>query len=108
MMENNDKFLKQFFANNRREIVDNGFSRRVAHRLPDHGRRLSLLWTAFCFTLALVLFISLGGLQLVLDTLHETFSGMIQTEAAESDLKSLLIATIVLFYLGYRKVSSLV
>lgn len=107
MVENNDKLLKQFFANNRQEIADNGFTRRMTHRLPGRSRRLSMIWAAFCFTLALALFISLNGPQLVLDTLRETFNSIIQTEAAEFDLKSLLITTIVLLYLGYRKIFSL-
>ena len=107
MMENDDKLLEQFFANNRQEIEDNGFTRRVAHRLPEHSHRLSQIWTVFCFTLALVLFVALNGLQLVLDTLRETLNGAIQSGASELDPKSLLIAAIVLLYLGYRKISSL-
>ena len=30
----NDKLLKDFFAENKREIADNGFSRRVMHTCP--------------------------------------------------------------------------
>ena len=107
MMENDDKLLEQFFADNRQEIADNGFTRRVMHRLPNHSHRLSQIWTAFCFTLALVLFVTLNGLQSILDTLRETFNGAIQSGATELDLKSLLIAAVVLLYLGYRKISSL-
>ena len=35
----NDKLLKDFFAENKREIADNGFSRRVMHHLPDRSNR---------------------------------------------------------------------
>ena len=31
----NDKLLKDFFAENKREIADNGFSRRVMHQLGE-------------------------------------------------------------------------
>ena len=31
----NDKLLRDFFAENKQEIADNGFSRRVMHHLPD-------------------------------------------------------------------------
>ena len=41
----NDKLLKDFFAENKREIADNGFSRRVMHHLPDRSNRLARLWT---------------------------------------------------------------
>ena len=39
----NDKLLKDFFAENKREIADNGFSRRVMHHLPDRSNRLARL-----------------------------------------------------------------
>ena len=90
MMENDDKLLTSFFAEHRQEIADNGFSRR-----------------AFCFTLALVLFVSLDGVQLILDTLRETFDTAIRSGASELDPKSLIIAGVVLLYFGYRKISSM-
>ena len=117
-----DKLLQQFFSDNRKEIEDNGFSRRVMHHLPNHplqnaARRLaylpnryyriSQLWSLFCFTLAVVLFFVLDGLQLVLGALRETFTSAIQSGAAELDPKSLIIVAVVLVYLGYRKICSL-
>lgn len=34
-MENNDKILKDFFAENKKEITDNGFSHNVMRNLPE-------------------------------------------------------------------------
>lgn len=103
-----DKLLQQFFSDNRKEIEDNGFSRRVMHHLPNHRYyRISQLWSLFCFTLAVVLFFVLDGLQLVLGALRETFTSAIQSGAAELDPKSLIIVAVVLVYLGYRKICSL-
>lgn len=107
MMENDDKLLTSFFAEHRQEIADNGFSRRVLRHLPDRSRHLAQIWTAFCFTLALVLFVSLDGVQLILDTLRETFDTAIRSGASELDPKSLIIAGMVLLYFGYRKISSM-
>ena len=84
MTENNDKLLIDFFAENRQEIPDNGFTRRVMRHLPDRTRRISQVWVTFCFTLALVLFF-----------------------VTELDPKSLLVAGIVLLFLLYRKICSL-
>ena len=39
----NDKLLRDFFTENRQEIADRGFSRRVMHHLPDRSNRLDLL-----------------------------------------------------------------
>ena len=50
MMENDDKLLVAFFDENRQEIPDNGFTRRVMRHLPDRTRRISQLWVTFCFT----------------------------------------------------------
>ena len=47
-----DKLLQQFFSDNRKEIEDNGFSRRVMHHLPNRYYRISQLWSLFCFRLA--------------------------------------------------------
>ena len=48
-------------------------------------------FAVFCFTLAVVLFFVLDGLQLVLGALRETFTSAIQSGAAELDPKSLII-----------------
>ena len=96
MMENDDKLLVDFFAGQRQEIPDNGFTRRVMRRLPDRTLWISQIWVAFCFTLALVL-----------GTLRETFTAAAQSGVAELDSKSLLTAGIVLLFLLYRKICSL-
>ena len=107
MMENDDKLIEQFFATNRQEIADDGFTRSVIRHLPDHTRRISQIWVTFCSTLALVLFFVFDGLQLVLDTLRETLIAATQSGAAQIDSKSLLIAGVVLLYFIYRKICSL-
>ena len=59
----NDKLLRDFFAENKQEIADNGFSRRVMHHLPDRNNRLARIWSAFVMTVAAALFVWLGGLE---------------------------------------------
>lgn len=107
MTENDDKLIISFFAANRQEIADNGFTRGVMRRLPDRTHRISQMWVTFCFTLALVLFFVLNGLQLVLDTLRETFMTAAQNGVTQLDPKSLVVAVVVLLYLVYRKICSL-
>lgn len=106
MTENNDKLLADFFAENRQEITDNGFTRRVIRRLPDRGKRLANLWTAIGFTLAAVLFVALDGIRLIGDALRETFTCMLEN-SVQADPRSLVIAGLVLLYLMYRKIASL-
>ncbi len=108
MTENeNDKLLASFFAEHKREIADNGFSRRVLRRLPNRSHRLSQIWTMCCFTLAFVLLVASNGVQTILNVLRETFETALRSGASEIDPMSLAIAGVVLLYFVYRKISSL-
>ena len=94
----NDKLLKDFFAENKREIADNGFSRRVMHHLPDRSNRLARLWTVFVMAVGATLFVTLGGLEAVWETLKDVLIGMINHGATSLDPKSIIIATVVLLH----------
>lgn len=103
-----DKFLEDFFAANRHDVADDGFTRRVMRRLPQRHNRLAQAWNTLCILLAAVLFVAAGGVQLVWATLQETFIGLVEQGAtADVDPRSLLIAAGVLLFLGYRKIASL-
>ena len=99
----NDKLLKDFFAENKREIADNGFSRR----LPDRSNRLARLWTVFVMAVGATLFVTLGGLEAVWETLKDVLIGMINHGATSLDPKSIIIATVVLLFMAGRKVVSM-
>ncbi len=64
-IENDEKLLKDFFTANKQEIADNGFSRRVMHRLPDRSNWLARIWNAAVVVAGAVLFIWMGGLKLL-------------------------------------------
>ncbi len=56
MTENRDELLvRKFFEENKTELPDDGFSRRVMRRLPDRARRLNRIWTAVCLLLGVLL-----------------------------------------------------
>jgi len=44
METNNDKMLKTFFAENKKEISDFGFSHRVMRKLPEQTDRSWIVW----------------------------------------------------------------
>lgn len=103
----NDKLLQDFFAENKREIEDNGFSRRVMKRLPDRSERMARIWSAVVLVVSAALFVGLGGLQATWNTLREVFSSMVQQGTTELDPQSIIIVTIVLLVLATKKVASL-
>ncbi|MBQ8225487.1 MAG: DUF5056 domain-containing protein [Bacteroides sp.] len=108
MVNEDDKLLKQFFTENKQEIVDDGFSRRVMRHLPGRANRLAKLWTLCTFALAVLLFVLLDGIELLWNFLRETFIGMLESGAsAQVEPSSLLIAALVLLFLGYRKIASM-
>jgi Na+/proline symporter len=106
MTETDDKLLMQFFSEHKQEIKDNGFSRRVMKSLPSRSLRTSNVWTACCGTLAFILFFVLGGLQAIGEVLCEIFTSMIQYGAANLDIKSALIAAVVLLFFGVRRITA--
>ena len=107
MTENDDLLIQQFLAPGRADIADNGFPPRVVRSLPRRNNLVSCLWTGFCCSLAVLLFVLLDGWGLITNALREIFDAMWQNGTAEMDLKSLAIAGAVLLCLVYRKVATL-
>ena len=108
MEENDERLIEEFLAPARREIPDNGFTRRVARHLPAGRDRVARAWTCAGFTLALALFIALDGARLLWDALRESLDAALQHGlAADADPRSLLVAGAVLLFLCYKKIASL-
>lgn len=109
MTETDDKLLKQFFCEQKQEIEDRGFSRRVIRNLPGRSHRFGRLWSGLCMAFAAILFFAFGGLQATIGTLREVFVSIVQhSMTTHFDPKSLMIAAVVLLILGMRKVYSMV
>lgn len=62
MTEIDEQLLKQFFQSARNQkIADDGFTKRVAGRLPDRAARQSNWWTCCCVAAGIVLFVVCRG-----------------------------------------------
>ena len=108
--DNNDKLLEDFFAAHRRDIADNGFTRRVMHRLPERRyRRLAQAGDALVLVLAGLLFVFAGGLPKVWGLLCDVFTNLMeQGFAADTDPGAWFIAGAVLLVVYVcRKIGSL-
>ncbi len=46
--ENDDLLVRSFFADNRIDIADDGFTERVMRGLPSRAVRLNRIWTVIC------------------------------------------------------------
>jgi len=108
MMNKDDILLKQFFADHKQEIADNGFSQRVMHRLPDRQQRLAHWWSLFCFMAGLIWFTLVDGWNLLWGTLQGVVADISTATLPEVEPQTILVLLIALICLGYRKIISLV
>jgi hypothetical protein len=118
MTDKDNLLIEDFFKQAaQQQIEDNDFTKRVMENLPESqqekAHRLSLLWTAFCVVLSVVLFFVFGGwealkaaIMMVLQTVF-TSLGVFLTTAPTAEIPLnpvvlLLVAAFVLVYLPYR------
>lgn len=70
MKEINEDDIILFIKEQKQEVADNGFSKRVMRRLPSHKHAITT-WVDVALTAAcLCLFAALGGFDFVRDTLN--------------------------------------
>ena len=60
-METNDKLLKDFFSQNKQEIADNGFTRRVMRKLPEQADRSWVVWVFAAIGMALTIYLGINS-----------------------------------------------
>lgn len=65
MNDNDEQLIQMFFAEQRQDIADDGFSRRVMRQLPSKAWQLNRIWTAICSIVGILLFVFCGGIQTV-------------------------------------------
>ena len=56
-MLSDDELVAMFFAEQKQELEDKGFSQRVMQQLPSRTVRLSRIWTVVCSVLGIVFLI---------------------------------------------------
>ena len=60
-METNDKLLKQFFSEQKQEIADNGFTRRVVRNLPETADRSWIVWVFSAIGMAISMYLVINS-----------------------------------------------
>lgn len=100
-----DNIVHNFMQEHKKELADDGFSRRVMRCLPGKGERLATIWTAICTGVGILLFYLLDGVYVLIDLLRELF-GRVTSDLSEIDIKYLLIVALVLAGLGCRQLKA--
>lgn len=104
MTKTDDILLKDFFNENKQDIADGGFTRRVMHNLPDSGNRITRILTLICLVISTVLFVIYDGFHAIIGIMREVFVSVIQNGIAIFDLKTFLMAGAVLACWGLSKI----
>lgn len=77
MDDNRDELIvRKFFEENKVDIPDDGFSRRVMRRLPDRARRLNRIWTAVCVLSGLLLAAKCGWIGALVTCFCDFFANL--------------------------------
>jgi len=58
-MQTTDKLLKDFFSQNKKEIADNGFTRRVMRKLPEQADRSWIVWVFAAIGMAISIYLGI-------------------------------------------------
>ncbi len=106
---NTDKLIVDFLKSHKKEVHDDGFTHRVMRRLPhtEKERKIGYL-TPVALVLSAILFVALGGAKMMWETLKINLIDMIYDGSAQMlDWRTTAIVTVVLLYLGTRKICSL-
>lgn len=107
MTENNDMHINRFLHERKRELEDNGFSRRVMKKLPNREKKISNLWTLCCSILTFMLFFLLGGANLLLEMFRQILLSGSVTYLENTDPIPLITAAVILISLGVKRICSM-
>lgn len=101
MTDNKDDILvRRFFDENRVEVSDNGFSRRVMRRLPDRAVRIDRIWTAICVVAGILLFVRNKGLTVLSECFKDALGSVISQDSLLQNPLLLVFSLIVVVLTG--------
>lgn len=110
MMDNNnitngeERILKTFFAENKAELPDDGFTERVMDSLPQTARRRNFVWTMVCGLAAVVFFLLADGADrvrvFVTNAAQALTSGLSAVHFNAANMQAVAVAALVFLFLG--------
>lgn len=104
MTDNRDELLvKRFFEENRIEMPDDGFSRRVMRRLPGSTKRISRIWTAVCAAVAVLFFIKNDFFKMLYGTCKGIANDVITNDALRQSPQFIVVILLALLAFGGYK-----
>ena len=108
MTKNDEQLIRQFMQDNKQEMADNGFTRRVMRRLPLLAKAISDILTAVGVVWGCILFYVSDGIKIILESLFGCFKQLASNLPSDVNLSTLWPAFVVLVILGIHKVYMMV
>ena len=107
MMENNDKLIRSLFEDNKQEIANNGFRRKVMKRLPQKKNRILTFLMISIAIIIFAFFIAYDGILGIVYLFLDFYITIVQISNIYTDPISVIIALIVLIVLAFNRVWSM-
>ena len=112
MIDKDERLLQQFFSEAaNQKIEDNGFTERVMQSLPVASQRswlsrFSCLWTWFCISVFIVLFVVFHGWELLAVQFEVMLRTMAATESISINLLMIFSVVFGLLFVGTGEIIS--
>ena len=112
MIDKDERLLQQFFSEAaNQKIEDNGFTERVMQSLPVASQRswlsrFSCLWTWFCISVFVVLFMVFHGWELLAVQFEVMLRTMAATESISINLLMIFSVVFGLLFVGTGEIIS--
>lgn len=103
MNNTDDQLINKFMQSHKREIADNGFSRRVMRRLPMRAKVVSDILTAICIVVSCILLVVFDGASLIYDAVVPVFQQSSARLIETLNFRTLVPIVAVMTYLGIQK-----
>ena len=107
MNNTDDQLINKFMQANKREIADNGFSRRVMRRLPIQTKAFADILTFICIVVSGILFYVFDGASLIYESVMPVIRHSTDTFIENLNFQTLIPIVIVITYLGIQKAIAL-
>ena len=107
MNNTDDQLISKFMQANKREVADNGFSRRVMRRLPMRAKVVSDVLTCIGIVVSCVLFIVFDGASLIYEAIVPVFQESSARLIENLNFRTLIPLVAVMTYLGIQKAIAL-
>lgn len=104
MAKTDDELVRQFMQQQKIEVADNGFTRRVMHSLPRVHQWGFRLFNLFCTAVCLMLFYLLNGVELLWNALRESLLTAAQHLSENFSLPTFGLVTLVLLALAVEHI----